>query len=128
MILGQLKELGELRTSGILSESEFQIEKEKLLDQLNNLDVDGRSLDQVALEDVPTIENVEELSDLELGKSPSKAKLIAKGGARTIGAFYTLGMSEVAIRSRRKRKAAEAELEELKKKIKDDSGNNESQG
>lgn len=125
LILGQLKELGDLKEGGILSESEFQIEKKKLLDLLNNVNTDGFSHENVEADD--EVMSSEESTDSELIKNSSKAKSIAKGGARTVGAFYTLGMSEVVIRSRKKRKAAEAELEELKKQIGKNSENSDTE-
>ena len=125
LILGQLKELGDLKEGGILSESEFQIEKKKLLDLLNNVNTEGFSHENVEADD--EVMSSEESTDSEPGKDSSKAKSIAKGGARTVGAFYTLGMSEVVIRSRKKRKAAEVELEELKKQIGNNSENSDTE-
>ena len=125
LILGQLKELGDLKEGGILSESEFQIEKKKLLDLLNNVNTDGSSQENVKADD--EVMSSGESTDSELIKDSSKAKSIARGGARTVGAFYTLGMSEVVIRSLKKRKAAEAELEELKKQIGKNSENSDTE-
>ena len=65
----------------------------------------------------------EEPLSLELSKDASKAKSIAKGYVRTVGAVYTLGRSEVVIRSRKKRKASEADLDDLK--VKDESNPNQ---
>ena len=123
LILGQLKELGDLKEGGILSESEFQIEKKKLLDLLNNVNADGSSHEYVEPDD--ELVSSEESNDSGLSKDSSMAKSIAKGGARTVGALYTFGMSEVVIRSRKKRKAAEAELEDLKKQIGNNSENSD---
>jgi hypothetical protein len=110
LILGQLKQLGDLKENGILSESEFQIEKIKLLDLLNSVNSGVPSSEQIDLKADEEVSIFEEPLSLELQNESSKAKSIAKGYVRSIGAFYTLGLSEVVIKGRKKRKAAELDL------------------
>jgi hypothetical protein len=107
LILGQLKELGELKENGILSESEFQIEKNKLLDLLNFVNSGVPSSEQIDPKSDEEVSIFDEPLGLELRNDSSIAKSIAKGYVRSIGAVYTLGLSEVVIRGRKKRKAAE---------------------
>jgi hypothetical protein len=110
LILGQLKKLGELKENGILSESEFQIEKTKLLDLLNNVSSEVTDSEQIDPKANGEVSVFEEPISLELRNDFSKAKSIAKGYVRSIGAVYTLGLSEVVIKGRKKREAVEHNL------------------
>ena len=110
LILGQLKQLGDLKENGILSESEFQIEKIKLLDLLNSVDSGVPSSEQIVPKEDEEVSVFEEPLSLEPHNQSSKAKSIAKGYVRSVGALYTLGLSEVVIKGREKRKAAELDL------------------
>lgn len=119
-ILAELKVLGELKADGVLSDAEFQIEKEKLLSTLNASV--GANSEEVVEADVTSITSFDDddSGSVEEVKKSTTAKSVALGGVRAVGAVYTLGASEFLLRKRRKLKAMEAELENLKKQNDED--------
>jgi len=87
-IADELKKLKELLDSGVLSQEEFDVEKEKLLDS------DGETTDVDKLEEAAVDEKTGEASCPKCGSTKLKAR---RNKAARFSAVATLGMSNALV-------------------------------